>query len=47
MLLAAWEDGIASCPNGIVDRELAGRRRAEHDETPVIVLSFGLPERDP
>ena len=46
MLLAAWAEGIASCPNGISDRELAGSAlEASEDETPVIVLSFGLPER--
>lgn len=46
MLLAAWAEGIASCPNGISDVDLARRSlEAEDDETPVIVLSFGLPER--
>ena len=46
MLLAAWAEGIASCPNGIADVELARRAlAATDDETPVIVLSFGLPER--
>lgn len=46
MLLAAWADGIASCPNGIAD-EPAARAVLEcaEDERPVIVLSFGLPER--
>lgn len=46
MLLAAWADGIASCPNGIAD-DAAARAALEcrEDETPVIVLSFGLPER--
>ncbi len=50
MLLAAWAEGIASCPNGIADGDLA---RAALDvgelESPAIVLSFGLPEkpRDP
>jgi nitroreductase len=46
MLLAAWADGIASCPNAIADA-LAAREAldAAEDETPVIVLSFGLPER--
>lgn len=46
MLLAAWADGIASCPNGIAD-EAAAREvlECEADETPVIVLSFGLPEQ--
>ncbi len=46
MLLAAWAGGIASCPNGI--RDLARARdalAATEDETPVIVLSFGMPER--
>ncbi len=46
MLLAAWADGIASCPNGVVDLELAREVLAcEPDETPAIVLSFGMPER--
>jgi nitroreductase len=46
MLLAAWAAGIASCPNGISDVDLARRSlEARDDETPVIVLSFGLPER--
>jgi nitroreductase len=46
MLLAAWAEGIASCPNGISDVDLARRTlEAADDETPVIVLSFGLPER--
>jgi nitroreductase len=46
MLLAAWAEGVASCPNGILDLDLARRALdAADDETPVIVLSFGLPER--
>jgi nitroreductase len=46
MLLAAWAEGLASCPNGVTDAELARTvLGAEEDETPVIVLSFGLPER--
>ena len=50
MLLSAWAEGIASCPNGISDVDRARRAlAATDDETPVIVLSFGLPEapRDP
>ena len=50
MLLAAWAEGISSCPNGIADIDCARRSLAATDaETPVIVLSFGLPEkpRDP
>lgn len=46
MLLAAWADGIASCPNAIVDQALAREvLECGADETLVIVLSFGLPER--
>jgi nitroreductase len=46
MLLAAWADGIASCPNGIVDeRKACEALGAAEDETPVIALSFGVPER--
>lgn len=46
MLLAAWNEGLASCPNGIAD---AGRLRAAlelaDDEELAIVLSFGVPQR--
>ena len=46
MLLAAWDLGLASCPNGITDRDLARTvLKADEDEVPVIVLSFGIPER--
>jgi nitroreductase len=46
MLLAAWNEGVAACPNGIADREAASAALgAAEDETPVIVLSFGWPER--
>ncbi len=46
MLLAAWNDGVASCPNGIADREaMTAALELGEDETPVIVLSFGMPER--
>jgi nitroreductase len=46
MLLAAWNEGIASCPNGLADRD-AVRAALElgDDETPAIVLTFGVPER--
>lgn len=50
MLLAAWNEGVSSCPNGIEDAELASAALGlDAEETPVIVLSFGLPEkqRDP
>src|SRR4051812_4683745 len=46
MLLAAWAEGLASCPNGIKDADAARRALdAADDETPAIVLSFGFPER--
>jgi nitroreductase len=46
MLLAAWAEGLASCPNGIADAARASTALdASADETPVIVLTFGLPER--
>jgi len=46
MLLAAWAEGLASCPNGIRDGELARAvLEVAEEEEPVIVLSFGLPER--
>ena len=46
MLLAAWNEGIASCPNGLADRDAAqAALDLGGDETPVIVLTFGLPEQ--
>lgn len=46
MLLAAWNEGIASCPNGIADRDaVKAALDLGEEETPVIVLAFGLPER--
>jgi nitroreductase len=50
MLLAAWNEGLASCPNGLADREAAHATLGlAEDESPAIVLTFGLPEkpRDP
>jgi nitroreductase len=46
MLLAAWNAGISSCPNGIRDADLV-RSVLElgEDEDVAIVLSFGVPER--
>jgi nitroreductase len=46
MLLAAWNEGISSCPNGLADRDAAHTALAlGEDETPVIVLTFGVPQR--
>jgi nitroreductase len=46
ILLAAWAEGLASCPNGIVDGDAARRALdATDDETPVIVLTIGYPAK--
>jgi nitroreductase len=46
MLLAAWNEGIASCPNGLADRDhVRAVLELDADETPAIVLTFGVPER--
>lgn len=46
MLLAAWNEGVASCPNGIANESVAREALGlAEDEKLVIVLSFGLPER--
>jgi nitroreductase len=42
MMLAAWGDGIVSCPNGVRDAEAAERIVGAK---PAIVLSFGYPAR--
>jgi nitroreductase len=47
MLLAAWNDGVAACPNGVVDDAAAREAlelRADEDQI-AIVLSFGIPEK--
>ena len=46
MLLAAWNEGVSSCPNGVADRDAAHAALGlVEDETLVIVLTFGVPER--
>jgi nitroreductase len=46
MMLAAWGDGIGSCPNGIADPEaLAAVLGHAEDEQVATVLSFGYPAR--
>jgi nitroreductase len=46
MLLAAWNEGVVSCPNGIKDREAAENALDLSDEDELgIVLSFGYPPR--
>ena len=46
MMLAAWNDGVASSPNGIKDKEWAADVLGL-DDAPVTVLSFGYPSRQP
>ncbi len=44
MMLAAWNEGIGSCPNGMPDPDGVARVLGlEEDERSVIVLTFGYP----
>jgi nitroreductase len=46
MTLAAWNEGVGSCPNGVRDRDKTAQLvGVEEGEEPVIVLSFGYPAR--
>jgi nitroreductase len=46
MLLAAWNEGISSCPNGLADRDAVRAVLGLGDEeSPAIVLTFGVPQR--
>jgi nitroreductase len=46
MMLAAWNEGVGSCPNGLADRAGAAEVLGlEADEVPLIVLSLGYPAR--
>lgn len=46
MFLAAWNDGVASGPNGIPDPDRTGEvLGVEGEERPRIVLAFGYPAR--
>lgn len=50
MLLAAWDQGVGGCPNGMPDRGAAGGVLGLREgESPAIVLTFGYPAkpRDP
>ena len=46
MMLAAWNDGVASCPNGVADADAAARICGGDVRT---IISFGYPAtpRDP
>jgi len=47
MMLVAWSDGVASCPNGMPDpAATADALGLEGDLLPVTVLAFGYPRRD-
>jgi nitroreductase len=46
MLLAAWSEGVGSCPNGMPDRAAAAEVLGlPEGEEPAIVLTFGYPAR--
>ena len=46
MLLAAWNEGVSACPNGVADEaEVRAALDLAAGETPSIVLSFGLPQK--
>jgi nitroreductase len=46
MLLAAWNDGVGSCPNGIADRDAANTALGVPEDWSIAtVLSFGYPAR--
>jgi nitroreductase len=50
MMLAAWNEGVTSCPNGMPDPQETGAALGlGEDETVVNILSFGYPAkpRDP
>jgi nitroreductase len=44
MMLAAWNEGVASSPNGIADAE-AATAALSLDEPPATLLTFGYPAR--
>jgi nitroreductase len=47
MMLAAWNDGVGSCPNGIADAAAMGAALGLTDDDHfAVVLSFGYPARD-
>jgi nitroreductase len=47
MMLAAWNDGVGSCPNGIADAAAMGEALGvTEDDHFAVVLTFGYPSRD-
>jgi len=46
MMIAAWNEGVVSCPNGVVDSDKAAELLGLGEgERAVVVLSFGYPAR--
>lgn len=46
MMLAAWSEGIGSCPNGIADADaMRAALGIDEDEQVAILISFGYPAR--
>ena len=46
MMLAAWNEGVVSCPNGVPDAEAAARALGlDEGWLPVNIPSFGYPRR--
>jgi nitroreductase len=46
MMLAAWNEGVVSCPNGMPDAEAAARALGlEEGVLPLNIPSFGYPKR--
>jgi len=47
MMLAAWNDGVGSCPNGISDSAAMGEALGLRDDDHfAVVLTFGYPARE-
>ena len=46
MMLAAWNFGVGSCPNGMPDRAATGQViGVDEGEEPAIIVTFGYPAR--
>jgi nitroreductase len=46
MMIVAWNEGVASCPNGMPDAEAAARALGlDEGVLPVNIASFGYPKR--
>jgi nitroreductase len=46
MMLAAWADGIGSCPNGVADRQAVAELLGIGDDDQIAtILTFGYPAR--